>query len=169
MRQSRNVGFSLETYQFCHGERADYCVYANGTITRTWKKSMVEEVVKAFMHKGRLTVKISGKHLPVKHVVAAAFIPSYRKGISVVCADGDETNCNVDNLCVISKRALGRITGWKAKAQRVAIHLPDGSHKAYRSVREAAKALNCSYQTLLDYMAGNVKKSVLDGITVLAQ
>ena len=43
MKQSRNVGFSEETRQFLHGARADYCIYGDGTITRTWKKSLIEE------------------------------------------------------------------------------------------------------------------------------
>ena len=100
MRQSRSIPFSLETYQFFHGKRADYCVYANGIITRTWKKSMIEEIVKPYMHKGNLTVKVSGKNLIVKHVVASAFLSDYSKGCSVVCIDSDETNCREDNLCV---------------------------------------------------------------------
>lgn len=167
MRQSRNIPFCLETYQFFHGERADYCVYANGTITRTWKKSMIEEIVKPYMHKGKLTVHVSGKNFIVKHVVAAAFLPNYRKGCSVVCVDRDETNCGEDNLCVISKRALGRITGWMSKSQKIEILRPgERAYKKYRSIREAAKSLNCSYQTLLDYVNKKNKSSVLDGIKV---
>ena len=162
MRQSRNVGFSDETRQFLHGERADYCVYGDGTITRTWKKSMIEEKVAVYLRRGKAYVKCGGREMVLKHIVAAAFLPEYRKGASVVCIDRDEMNCAVDNLCVMTKKHLGRLTGHKATSEAVAVRdKRTGEIKKYRSVRRAAVALCCSYQTVLDYMNGKVKNSVL--------
>ena len=167
MRQSQHIGFYDETRQFYHGERADYCVYADGRVTRTWKKSMVEELVKVYMNQGKARVKCGQKEFVLKHVVAAAFLPEYRKGASVVCVDGDELNCSVDNLCVMSARQLGRLTGHKSKSHAVTVKdLSTGKVERYRSVKEAAKSLYCSFQTVLDYMEGKAKKSILSGYEI---
>lgn len=165
MRQSRVIGFQVKTKQFHHGNRADFCVYADGTITRTWKKSMVEEKVKPFISHGKLTVKCGGRQFIVKHLVASAFLKDYQKGASVICVDGNNWNCCEENLCVVPKKMLGRITGWKARSQGILIKKENEKNfRAYRSIREAAKALNCSYQTLIDYINSKNKHSILEGV-----
>lgn len=162
MKQSRNIGFYDETRQFYHGKRADYCVYSDGRVTRTWKKSMVEELVSVYLRRGKAIVKCSNKEFVLKHIVAAAFLPEYRKGASVICIDQNELNCSVDNLCVMSARQLGRLAGRKTKSWKVIVtDLRTGKTKKFRSVREAAKALHCSYQTVLDFMKGKYKNSCL--------
>ena len=167
MKQSRNIGFFEDTKQFHHGARADYCVYSDGRVTRTWKKSMTEELVSVYLSKGKAMVKCGGKDYILKHVVATSFLPEYRKGASVVCVDGNEWNCNVDNLCVMSNRQLGRLTGYKSKSQAVQVtDLRTGTTQTYRSIREAAKSLHCSYQTVLDFMNGKSKNSCLQGYEV---
>lgn len=167
MRQSRNIGYYEETQQFHHGKRADYCVYADGRVTRTWKKSMVEELVKVYLNKGKAKMKCGQKEFVLKHIVAAAFLPEYRTGAAVICIDRNELNCSVDNLCVVGKRQLGRLTGHKSKSHKVTVEdLNTGEVKKYRSVREAAKSLHCSYQTVLDYMNGKIKKSCLCGYKI---
>lgn len=167
MKQSRSIGYYEYTKQFYHSERADFCVYADGRVTRTWKKSMVEELVQVYMRRGKAMLKCGQKTFILKHVVAEAFIPEYRKGASVVCIDRNELNCSVDNLCVMSSRQLGRLTGHMAKSWKITVkELSTGKTQKFRSVREAAKSLNCSYQTLLDYMKGKVKNSCLCGYEI---
>lgn len=162
MRQSRNIGFYDETRQFYHGKRADYCVYSDGRVTRTWKKSMVEELVSVYLNKGKAKLTCGNKEFVLKHVVAAAFLPEYRKGAAVICIDRNELNCSVDNLCVMNSKQLGKLTGHMAKAYVVNVtDLRTGKTKRFRSVREAAKALYCSCQTVLDYMKGKIKKGIL--------
>ncbi len=167
MRQSRNIGFCEDTKQFHHGKSADYCVYADGRVTRTWKKSMTEELVSVYLNKGKAKIKCGQKEFILKHVVAAAFLPEYRKGAAVICIDRNELNCHVDNLCVLGKKQLGRLTGHKAKSFKVTVEdLSTGKAQKYRSVREAAKSLHCSYQTVLDYMNGRAKNSCLRGYEI---
>lgn len=169
MKQSRNVGFSEETRQFLHGARADYCIYGDGTITRTWKKSLIEEKVKIYMHHGKAVAKCGNRELIVKHIVAAAFLPGYKKGASVVCIDGNERNVAAENICIVKKEQLGRLTGHKSRSQAITVkNLSTGEIKKYRSVRRCALALNCSYQTVLDYVSGKVKNSVLSGYKIKA-
>lgn len=168
MKTCRSIRASDYTQQFFHGKRADYCVYGNGTVTRTWRKSWIEEIVTPYLSKGKLTVKCGGKEFIVKHLVAQAFLPDYQKGLSVVCVDGNEKNCDMENLCVINKTALGRITGGKTrKAKKIYVrNIETNEHFTADSVRAAAKKMSCSYQTLLDYIAGKVKKSVLSNYEV---
>lgn len=168
MRNKQMIHPSDDTRQFLHGKRADYCVYGDGTITRTWKKSWIEEVVKPYLKRGKLTVKCGGKEFIVKHLVAWAFLPEYKKGLSVVCVDSNERNCAIDNICVISAKQLGRITGGtnkKCKKMFVSNSVTGRTFRA-NSARAAAKEMNCSYQTLLDYIAGKSKNSVLSDYRV---
>lgn len=163
MKQNRKIGYSEETRQFLHGNRADYCVYGDGTITRTWKRSMIEEKVAVYTKHGKAYVKCDRRDMVLKHIVAAAFLPEYRKGAAVVCIDHDEMNCAVDNLCVMTAKHLGRLTGHKARSEAVIVlDKRTGEIKNYRSIRRAAVGLCCSYQTMLDYINGKVKNSVLN-------
>ena len=148
--------------QFYHGPRADYCVYDSGLVTRTYKKSIREVRVAVYMRRGKACVKCGQKEFILKHLVASKFLPDYKKGMPVICVDGDEMNCNVENLCIMSNAQLGRLTGWQATAQAIKVkNKTTGKVKTFRSVREAAKSLNCSYQTVLDYLKGTYKNSCL--------
>lgn len=153
--------------QFYHGPRADYCVYDSGLVTRTYKKSIREVKVAVYMRRGKAAVKCGQKEFILKHLVASKFIPEYKKGMSVVCVDGDEMNCGVENLCVIGAAQLGRLTGWRATSQAIKVKdKTTGEVKTFRSVREAAKSLNCSYQTVLDYLKGTYKNSCLTNFKI---
>lgn len=156
-----------ESRQFYHGPRADYCVYESGLVTRTYKHGLKEFKVAVFMRRGKAAVKCGQKEFILKHLVASQFIPEYKKGMAVVCVDGDEFNCCVENLCVIGKSQLGRLTGWKSTSQPVKVeNKTTGEVQTYRSIREAAKKLNCSYQTVLDYLKGTYKNSCLTDFSI---
>lgn len=162
MKQSRYIEFSVDTWQFCKGQRADYCVYACGYVTRTWKKSMIEELVKPYKRRGKLIVKCNQKEFTLKHLVAAGFLPDYKKGDNVICVDGNENNCHIDNLCIVSKKHLGRITGHLARSKKIQVKsLVNGEIKEYGSIRKAAKGLNCSYQTIIDKINNKYKNTCI--------
>lgn len=153
--------------QFYHGPRADYCVYDSGLVTRTYKKSVREVRVAVYIRHGKAAVKCGQKEFILKHLVASKFIPGYKKGMAVICVDGNELNCGVENLCVMNKGQLGRLTGWQATAQALKVKdKSTGEVKTYRSIREAAKSLNCSYQTVLDYLKGTYKNSCLTNFKI---
>lgn len=141
MRNNAVIRYSDYTYQFHHSERVDYCVYGSGMITRTWRKTWREEVARPFIKDGKLTIKCGGKTFIVKHVVAEAFLPNYRKSDSVVCIDGNEWNCDMGNLQIYSKRKLGKITGGTTKKCRkvLVVNKRTGEKFQSNSVRTAAK------------------------------
>ena len=151
----------IASYIFLRGKVYDYCVYENGKVTRTAKRSLKEIHVAVYLNKGRATIKAGQKEFALKHIVAQCFIKKYKKGLCVICCDGNELNCAVKNLLVCDKRFLGKRTGYLGRAKKIEIN-----GVQYRSVREGAKALFCSHQTLLDYINRKNKNSVLKGVKV---
>lgn len=147
---------------FLATERIIYWASEQGYITRTFRKSLKEHYVKPYIKDGKATVKINGKEIVLKNLIARLFNKEYKEGDSVICIDGDLWNCTAVNLKVYKKRELGKRTGWMSKSKAVLV----GEGLEFRSVRAAAKHLFCSYQTLLDYLNGKVKKSVLADISV---
>jgi len=97
----------------------------------------------------------------LKNLVAKHFVKGYRVGDFVECIDGNPFNCKVANLRIYTHSEHGKRTGWQSRSQAVVV-----GDVEYRSVREAAKALHVSYQTLLDYMGGKVKHSVIRDIPI---
>lgn len=141
----------------------DYYVASNGSILKYLRSSYKESTIKGYLHRKRLTVKIQGKEYTVKNLVAKSFMPGYKKGMVVLNIDGNPWNNAVDNLELISQREYNRITGPMATSQRIEVFTPDGKRKVYSSIRKAAKDMYVSYQTILDYMKGSYRSSVLDG------
>ena len=80
---------------------------------------------------------------------------------NVVPIDGNELNCCITNLKIVDKREVARVTGPMSQSQVVVVKERNKPPVEYSSVRKAAKALYCSYQTLLDYLKGKYKTSVL--------
>ena len=138
-----------------------YSVGDNGSIIKTSRKQYIETTVKPYFKRGKLTVKIANKEYTVKHLVAAAFLDGYKKGMSVCHKDGNPNNCAADNLVIVGRQELGRLTGGDSGRKPVIYNGVE-----YYSIRECAKVLYCSRNTLLNHLAGNVKNSVLDGIDV---
>jgi hypothetical protein len=136
-----------------------YQVCDNGAVIKTSRKHYIESEVKPYFRRGNVWVKINGKEYLLKRLVAEHFLglePDERVRI----VDGNHFNCSVENLEVLHMTELGERTGHLARSRKVKINGVE-----YRSVRECAKALHCSYQTLLDYMNGKIKHSVLQGMS----
>jgi len=139
-----------------------YKICENGKVLRTSKKHFIESTSHPYMKHGNLAIKIASKEYYVKHLVAQAFISGYKKGDSVVLKDSNASNCELGNLLVFKKSELGRITGGDSRRRPV---IADGVE--YYSVRDCARRLHCSYQTVLDYLSGGVKNSVLASIDIM--
>lgn len=135
---------------------------SNGIIIRAWIKTMREDCVKPFMKNNIAYVKIAGKTMILKSIIAECFIPGFRKGDRVICKDGNEFNCALDNLKVITKSEQGRNTGYLSRSIPVQITI-NGDVIEYRSISEAAKALYISDETLRQFLYGKINKSVLEG------
>ena len=139
-----------------------YGIFENGKVIKTLKSTYAETSVAVFLKRGNATVKIANKDHTVKKLVAKAFIANYRPGDYLEVIDGDPFNCHINNIRIYSKSEHGKRTGHKSsRCQAVRVN---GEH--YRSIRTAAKAINVSYQTLLDYIAEKYNTSVLCGFDI---
>jgi hypothetical protein len=137
----------------------DYYVGSNGEVWRRVRSTGANHKVAVYLKTGHASVKVNGREYTVKNLVARYHIRGHRYGDYVECVDGNPLNCKARNLRIYTKKEHGRRTGYlHGRAQQVNV---DGAE--YPSIRQAAKAMYCSYQTLLDYISGASKVSVLAG------
>lgn len=108
-----------------------------------------------------------GRERTVLGLMVETWLGGNRPGRVPYHKNGDLADNWVGNIAFASRRELGRKTGAKAGRVPVVKVTPDGEIvAAYSSAREAAKANNMSYQTVLDRCNGKVKKPfALDGHT----
>lgn len=139
-----------------------YYASTRGYVLRVLKSNYSEEKVKVWYRRGKAYIKINYKEIPLKQVIAAAFLKEYKKGDIVECIDGNIYNCRVDNLRIVSPQEHGRRTGGKSRNIPVRVISPDGKQRDYPSERAAARALYCSYQTVINRVNGKYSKSVID-------
>ena len=153
-------------------KRHKYYVSNQGYVLSVTSKSYKEHKLSGYIKRGRKSapyvVKIGENEHSVKHLVAQAFLPEY-KGLAsyIFHKDGNIKNCRVDNLIIVPKKEVAKITGARSRSQAVVVINSNGLETTFSSIRKAANNLNCSYQTLLNYINGKSKKSVLDGLTIV--
>lgn len=137
-----------------------YYIHTSGVVGVVYKNGKEVLLRGALFHNKDLVIKIEGKQMKVKNLVAREVFNGYVEGVhSVVLKDGNPRNCDCYNMRIYTKQELGRATGSKSKKSQPVII--DGVK--YSSVRAAAKELFVSYQTILDYLSNKYKKSVLGG------
>ena len=163
MRKSSHVkgNDGLNFARVAIGEVYAYKLREDGVVIKTSKKRFMQSRVKPYLKRGHATVKIAGKEVTLKNLVAKHFVNGYREGACVETLDGNPYNCATGNLRLRTRSEHGKRSGFKSRAQKV---VANGIE--YRSIRQAAKGLHVSYQTLLDYMAGKTKRSVLRGTEI---
>lgn len=111
-------------------------------------------------------IKLEGKEYSVAKLVATYFIPNPHQHKNTYIIDGDSKNLTHKNIRWISKSEAGRLTGYMSKSKPVRVRKKYYKEfMEFRSVRSAAKNLNVSYQTLLDY----IKRSTRPKNSVLKQ
>ena len=144
------------------GKMYEYAVCEDGSVVKCSRVHYSETEVKPYLRRGAVVVKVNGRELLLKNLVAQHFLKGYRNGMLVECIDSDPFNCCVGNLRTYTMQEHGQRTGWRSgRSQRV---VADGVE--YRSLRECAKSLYVSYQTLADYLDGAIRHSVLDGMLI---
>lgn len=149
------------------GQVYEYYIGTDGLIHKLTRKTGRESIMRGTIKNGTVVVKINGKHETIKKLVARAFIPQSRVGRWVIKhIDGNPWNNAVNNLQLIPRNEYNRITAGMAKGHPIEVVKPGGEIVQYSSVRKAAKEMYVSYQTILDYMNGTYKSSVLDGYTI---
>lgn len=86
--------------QFLKTDRVVFWICEKGYITRTFLKSFKEHYVIPYSKRGKAAVKIQGKEHILKHLIAEHFSSEYKKGMSVICIDGNEMNCDIENYVI---------------------------------------------------------------------
>lgn len=137
-----------------------YYAHSKGYIYKILKSDKSKVVKLGYMKDGVMSVKLNGKAMNVKTIIASKFMRDYKPGMCIGCKDKDEANLNVENLYLYTMRMHGKLTGYKSRSKKILV-TESGITKEYRSVRSCAKALGASYQTLLDYLSGKYVNSVL--------
>lgn len=160
MRGNRDKDALLYS-RICSGRRYSYSVCEDGTVLKTSRIHYVENKVTPYLKRGKATVKINQKEYTLKQLVARHFIKGYQEGDYVEVINGDPFDCAAWNLRIYTQSEHGQRTGHLSRSQKVVANGVE-----YRSVRACAKALFVSYQTVLDYLSGNVKHSVLQGVSI---
>lgn len=169
MTDNKNL---IERFELVHEtKRHKYYVSNYGYVLSVTSKSYKERKLTGYVKQGGknapYVIKLGDKEKCIKHLVAQAFIHEYKGADSnVFHKDGNKLNCRADNLIVVPKSQVAKITGPKSRSQAVIVIDSKGLETTFSSIRKAANNLNCSYQTLLDYMNGKSKKSVLSGFTI---
>lgn len=146
------------------GFRGKYQASVGGRVRRTYKTRGPKELCR-FTRKGKQTlwVKLSldGKSRDVKaaHLVWLTFRGPIPEGLAVRHKNGDLQDDHVNNLALIDRKSLGRMTGAKSRRRPVAKKEPWGrTVEVYASAREAARRNFMSHQTVIDLCAGKVKR-----------
>lgn len=162
----------LERFELvAESDKKKYYASNKGYILSVNKKTYSEKKLKNYLKSKRknppYVVKIDGKEYLVKHLIAKAFLRNYKgNGSCILHKDGNKKNCSADNLIIVPKKQINKITGAMSKSHAVTVCDLHGTEQNYSSIRKAAAALHVSYQTLLDYMKGKYSCSVLDGYVI---
>ena len=134
---------------------------SNGSVTSMLKSIGKSLNIHPFNKGGHATVKINGKETRLSRLIASTFFRNFNPELRVGYKDGNRFNCSIENLYLYTQRIHGKRTGYMSRSKSVIVKESRQEPVEYRSVREAAKHLYVSYQTLLDYLGGDVKHSVL--------
>lgn len=114
--------------------------------------------IKPFRHKNKFIVKIEGKQRVVSRLVANAFIRPLKANERVFHKNNMEWDNYYRNLQIMGLKELGKRTGHISRSKRV-VEVKDGEIiRDFRSIRECGRKLYMSYQTVLHYCNGLVKK-----------
>lgn len=159
MIEALNCWFALELNN-------SYEVNRLGQIRRVYKHKPPRLLTPYRRHNSKAYwIKINGKEYKLARLIYETFAGEVPEGKSIYHIDGYQWNNHIENLACATKEELGKITGYKAKAMKVAKIDKEGKIvKTYRSAREAGKDNHMSYQTILDRCNNKIKKPYkLDG------
>lgn len=144
-------------------DRYIWYAHSSGYFYKILKSNQKRIDLKGHIKDGDMVIKIgNGKAVLGKHLIAKYFYRNYHPGLCIQLIDGNPRNINIDNMRFYTLKHHGKLTGHLANSKAVIIKDFKKDPIRYRSVREAAKALYCSYQTLSDYLNGSVRRSVLN-------
>jgi hypothetical protein len=148
------------------GERYLYSVRSDGQVLRTNKKNYAETVVKPYSCNGKRVVAIRRKKYNVDALVAKNFLADYKPQCIIQHLNGDEWDCDKDNLRIISRADFNARATLKSATEGKHLRplIIDGVY--YPSVRAAARGVYVTLQTLKNYLAGRHKCRCLAGMDI---
>jgi hypothetical protein len=115
-----------------------------------------------FRHHNIFQVKIKDKDFNCARLVANKFIKRLNETDRIYHKNGIGNDNYYDNLKIVSLAQLGKMTGHISKSQAV-VEIKNGEiSKMWKSARKCAKDLYVSYQTVMDYCNGKVKKPMFN-------
>ena len=156
------MSYEHYSYKIHESDRAIWYADTRGFILKKYKISGKYTLLKGYIKDGFRVVKINSKECRFARVIAKTFMKEYHDDLLIGYKDNNKKNCSLDNLYLYTRRLHGKKTGYLSKSVPVIISDKKKGSVEFRSVRQAAKSLYVSYQTLLDYLAGRVDHSVLN-------
>lgn len=162
MDESRITGLGAREIPGTDGR---YEIDIFGNVFRVWKtkpeRHLILPVVKRGHYEVKLTLQGGRKVFCVHKLVQRTFLGETPPGKVLYHKNGNRLDNCMNNLDFITRKELGRKTGYRSKRIPVVKKTPSGEEvEFYRSAREAAKANYMSYQTIIDRCNGKVKKPV---------
>lgn len=158
------------------GYGGKYRASRDGDIQRVFPSGLVRDMTpyrkKSKVLRNRLFVKLTkngkSKEVPMLKIMAETWHGNPGRDLVPYHKNGIVTDNRADNIGFASRRELGKKTGHMTNRRRGVMKISEDGEEVeiYRSAREAAKANNMSYQTVLDRCHNRVKKAfALDGFT----
>lgn len=143
-----------------HPLHKNYYLSENGDI---WS-SRYGRLLKPMIYPDGYYIHIKTKRIKLSRLVAEAWLNLNQNQV-VIHKNRNKFDNDLFNLIITDRSTLGKITGHLAKSKKshmIAKYINDRPVKIWRSARSAAKDLGVSYQTVLDYANGKVKKTKFD-------
>lgn len=107
------------------------------------------------MHNGHLRICIKGVQgmaTSLARLIYAAFRGEIAPNLDIAYRDGNPENVSLDNLATIDRTLRKKTVQEKGPKAKPVVVCDHGKDIEFKSVRAAAKYLNMSYQTLMDFL-----------------
>lgn len=153
MNKRRNVLCYLSCKNFHRNNHFIYSITDTGLILRTNVNNLDEVVLKGYLDNGVLKVKIRGKKLPIRKLVALAFLSPEYESCQIRHINGDPFDCRVENLVVV------KTNGNNCKP--ITAIDSEGNKQKFQSMQECASGLFLSKSSLYRIVKG--KSDMLTG------
>lgn len=141
------------------GYDGKYQINYHGEIRRKLKKGW--KMLHPYRKKanGRTAVKLNCEEQIVMKLMQITFIGDLPEGKVTYHKNGIITDDTLNNIGIITRQELGRLTGKQNGKSKVIVKISEDGEivEYYKSAREAGRKNHMSYQTILRYISGKTK------------